>query len=38
MTGLVLFPAGDVVLLSGTAVGMADALGRAALVVAYMTA
>lgn len=38
VTGLVLFPAGDVVLLSGTAVGMADALGRAALVVAYMTA
>ncbi len=38
LAGLVLFPAGDVVLLSGTAVGMADALGRAVLVVAYMAA
>lgn len=38
LAGFVLFPAGDVVLLSGTAIGMAEALGRAALVVAYMTA
>jgi ABC-2 type transport system permease protein len=38
ITGFILFPAGDVVLLSGTAVGLVDALGRAALVVLYMTA
>lgn len=36
VTGLVLFPAGDVVLLSGTTVGMADALTRAAVIVVYM--
>jgi ABC-2 type transport system permease protein len=36
VTGLLLFPAGDVVLLSGGAVSMAEALGRAGLVVAYM--
>lgn len=37
VTGFVLFPAGDVVLLSGGTVGMVDALGRAVLVVGYMT-
>lgn len=36
ITGLVLFPTGDVVLLSGGSVGMVDALGRAGLVVGYM--
>jgi len=38
ITGFVLFPAGDVVLLSGTAVNMVEALGRAGLVIAYMAA
>lgn len=38
ITGFILFPAGDVVLLSGTAVSMVEALGRAGLVVLYMTA
>jgi ABC-2 type transport system permease protein len=38
ITGLVLFPAGDVVMLSGTTVSMVEALGRAGLVVLYMTA
>ena len=38
ITGFILFPAGDVVLLSGTAVSMVEAIGRAGLVVLYMTA
>jgi ABC-2 type transport system permease protein len=38
ITGFVLFPAGDVVLLSGTTISMVEAIGRAGLIVAYMTA
>lgn len=38
ITGFILFPAGDVVLLSGMPISMVEALGRAALVVLYMTA
>lgn len=38
ITGWILFPAGDVVLLSGAPVGLAEALGRAGLVVLYMAA
>ena len=38
ITGWILFPSGDVVLLSGAPVGVAEALGRAGLVVLYMSA
>lgn len=38
ITGWILFPAGDVVLLSGAPVGLVEALGRAALVTVYMAA
>lgn len=38
ITGMLLFPGGDVVLLSGGSVSMAEALGRAGLVVVYMAA
>jgi ABC-2 type transport system permease protein len=38
ITGWILFPAGDVVLLSGNPVGLVEALGRAGLVVLYMSA
>ncbi|HEU4543157.1 MAG TPA: ABC transporter permease subunit [Jiangellaceae bacterium] len=38
VTGWILFPAGDVVLLSGAPVGLAEALGRAGLVVLYVGA
>ena len=38
VTGLVLFPAGEVVLLSGSAVPLSEALVRAAVIVLYMAA
>ena len=38
VAGLVLFPAGDVVLLSGTAIGLGEALVRAGLVTLYVGA
>lgn len=36
ITGAVLFPAGDVVTLSGTTIGYGEALGRAVLIAGYM--